>query len=128
MMDLCLCVQPLLVDRLTLECSCPSGSLVLLEEQLVSGVAGDDYLTYPLSPLVPGSDYTPIDSTQLLSSTNTRPCVNIPIATDNLVEISETFTVEISSTSDAITFGVSRGIVVINNSDSKTTPTLTTPS
>ncbi len=119
MMDLLWCVQPLLVDRLTLECLCPSGSLVLLEEQLVSGVAGDDYLTYPLSPLVPGSDYTPVNSVLFLSSTNTRQCVEIPIATDDLVEISETFTVELSSTSDAIIFGVSRGTVVIGDTSSK---------
>ncbi len=89
-----------------------------MEEQLVSGVAGDDYLTYPLSPLVPGSDYTPFDSTQLLLSTNTRPCVNIAIATDTIVENDETFTVELSSTyGGVVTFGVSMAIVTILDDD-----------
>ncbi len=88
-----------------------------MEEQLVSGVAGDDCLTYPLSPLVPGSDYTTVDSTQLLSSTNTRPCVNIAIATDNIVENDETFTVQLSSTYDGVTFGVSMAIVTILDDD-----------
>ncbi len=118
-MELCWCVQPLLVDRLTLECSCPSGSLVLLEEQLVSGVAGDDCLTYPLSPLVTGFDYLPVNLVLFLSSNNARQCVIIPIAPDDIVEISETFTVELSSTSDAITFDVSRGTVVIRDTSSK---------
>ena len=103
------------MEKLTLECSCPSSSLVLLE-QLVSGVAGDDSLTiHP--PLAPGSDYTPVNSAQFLSSINTRQCVNIAIAPDNLVESSETFVVELSSASDAITLGVSMGTVTIIDDD-----------
>ncbi len=66
---------------------------------------------------MPGSDYTTVDSTQLLSSTNTRPCVNIAIATDNIVENDETFTVQLSSTYDGVTFGVSMAIVTILDDD-----------
>ncbi len=117
MVDLWWCVQPLLVDRLTLECLCPSGSLVLLEEQLVSGVAGDDCLTYPLSPLVPGSDYTPVDSALFLSSNNARQCVNIAIATDDFVENNETFIVELSGDSNSVTFGVSIATIIIIDDD-----------
>ncbi len=62
---------------------------------------------------MPGSDYTSVNSVLFLSSTNTRPCVNIPIARDYLVEDDETFTVELSSTDDDVTFGVSMGTVII---------------
>ena len=75
-----------------------------------------------------GSDYTGVTEVLIFSSSDVRQCVNIAIASDNLVESSETFTVELSSTSNAITFGVSMGTVIINNSDSKTTPNLIAPS
>ena len=75
-----------------------------------------------------GSDYTGVNEFLIFSSSDVRQCVNIAIASDNLVESSETFTVELSSTSNAITFGVSMGTVIINNSDSKTTPNLIAPS
>ncbi len=86
-------------------------------EQLVSGVAGDDYLTYPLSPLVPGSDYTPVNSVLFLSSNNARQCVNIAIAPDDFVENNETFTVELSGDSNSVTFGVSMATIIIIDDD-----------
>ncbi|XP_064383720.1 adhesion G-protein coupled receptor V1-like isoform X4 [Halichondria panicea] len=72
----------------------------------------------------PGSDYTPVNSAQFLSSINTRQCVNIAIAPDNLVESSETFVVELSSASDAITLGVSMGTVTIIDDDTSATISL----
>ncbi len=70
---------------------------------------------------MPGSDYTSVNSVLLLSSTNTRRCVNIPIATDSIVENNETFTVELSSTDDDVTYGLSIAIVTILNDDGKPT-------
>ncbi len=49
------------------------------------------------------SDYTSVTASQFLSSTVTRVCQNISTAIDNLVEGDETFTVELSSSSNDVT-------------------------
>ena len=54
-------------------------------------------------PPVSDSDYSPVTSSQLLSSFNTRVCIDIPILIDNLVENDETFIVELSSSSGDVT-------------------------
>ncbi len=74
-------------------------------------------ISNPPPPPVPGSDYTGVTEFLKFSSYDTRDCVNIPIATDYLVEDDETFTVKLSSTDDDVTFDVSIGTVIILDDD-----------
>ncbi len=64
-----------------------------------------------------GSDYTGVNQFLIFSSSDVRQCVNIAIASDNLVESSETFTVELRSTSDDVTLDVSMATVTILDGD-----------
>ncbi len=68
---------------------------------------------------MPGSDYTGITDFLIFSPFKTRDCVNISIATDDLVENDETFTVELSGNSDGVALGVSMATVTILDVDSK---------
>ncbi len=79
------------------------------------------FISNPPPPPVPGSDYTSVTDFLIFSSSDTRDCVNISIATDNLLENDETFTVKLSRNSDGVTLGVSMATVTIldDNVDSK---------
>ena len=84
----------------------------------LTGLAGVQLTTMDgTATALSGSDYTGVTEVLIFSSSDVRQCVNIAIASDNLVESSETFTVKLSSTSDAITFGVSMGTVTIIDDD-----------
>ncbi len=68
---------------------------------------------------VAGFDYNSIEASLSFSSTLIRRCVNIPVSMDDLVENSESFTVELSSSSDDVTLGTSMAAVFIVDSDSE---------
>ncbi len=68
---------------------------------------------------MPGSDYTSVTEFLKFSPYDTRDCVEIAIATDDLVENDETFTVKLSGNTDGTTLGVSMATVTIINIDSK---------
>ncbi len=76
-------------------------------------------ISNPPPPPVPGSDYTGVTEFLVFSPYDTRDCVNISIATDNLLEDDETFTVKLSGNSGGATLGVSIATVTIINIDSK---------
>ncbi len=67
---------------------------------------------------MPGSDYTGITDFLIFSPFKTRDCVNISIATDDLVENDETFTVELSGNTDGA-LGVTMATVTILDVNSK---------
>ncbi len=77
------------------------------------------FISNPPPPPVPGSDYTGVTEFLIFSSpSNTRQCVNIAIATDDFVENTETFTVELSGNTDGA-LGVSMATVTILDLNSK---------
>ncbi len=77
------------------------------------------FISNPPPPPVLDSDYTGVTEFLIFSPYDTRDCVNIAIATDNLLENDETFTVKLSRNTAGTTLGVSMATVTIINIDSK---------